>query len=381
MINEIKQLLSLLSNFTQKYATNTQFLTKNITEKEQEADELIILYKQLDEKITSFKKSLSDKNKAVDVLVEIAVLYSYYVEYFESIKDLVTNIIQSNQEDQKNTHEIASDILYRKQYVTYDTKRDLYLLTYTSENIIINYNYKGIALLNNDLKNSRDIFLFQGISITHVYKHFFYPHLIALYCAENQCIIQLDLNNFYPKNIPLPFKQDDVFLSSIYFWMESTLIIATTHALFYELNMELKTIQPIAQHYIKNRFELLYEFTQSVLQNNNVYDIHSDDYTFIIKDTIKNTFSRIDMIANTITNTLYYNAEVHDIRYDNGFFMFIHENFIVIEHDKKIIATIHAAQGRRFLRASFLDSYTKIVVLSDSQANYHCALALYDLCL
>lgn len=385
MISEIKKLLPLLSDFIEKNDTNKPFFSKNIKEKEDNADELMILCDQLNEKIALFKENLSHDEFASNSLLGIEILYSDYVEYFEDVKELIREIMQSHWENNQQMYEAVTDTVYRKKYLLCDENSDIYLITYASKKIIINYNYLGIAVFNDELTNLHNIFLLKGIVIEYIYKNFLYPHLIALYCPESRCIICINLNNFYQTIIPLPFSQEDVFLLSIYFWdTESKFIVVTTNKVFYEIDVTLKTIQLIAIRYIENCFPFFYALVEYILANRKnaditIYDIHSDDYTCIIKQANKNAFSHIDLVSNITTNANYYNAEIHDVIYDNDFFVFIHEDFIIIEREKEIIAKIDAAQGRRFLRASFLEDYTKMAVLSNSQANYHCALTLYDL--
>lgn len=275
--------------------------------------------------------------------------------------------------------------IYPMNEIIFPPQDDIYFLTYSNGKIIVNDDYRGIRIFLKDLTAYRDIGLFPGIIIKYIYKNFLSPHLIVLYCPENNAVIPVNLETLFWESIFLPDSlKDGITFPSLYFWISPSALLIPAYndaLIFYMIDLVRKKISVLDTRIVEYSFLSFYKFCvliqQQINNNLNIYGICSNSYSFIV-DNEDGCFSYVNALSNIQITLNYYSNAVHDIVYKNEVFVFLIEDFVIFENKKKIIAQIAAFRERRFLRASFLDTHS-ITLLSDSLSNYECLLNLYTI--
>lgn len=102
------------------------------------------------------------------------------------------------------------------------SNNDIYFMETVSDKIIINENYDGVLILDNNLNVLKRIKLFDGRVIDTIFKK---DKKVVLYCYENQCFVYIDIELFHYKIIPLSNDLEDMVFLSLYEWRDNNLIL------------------------------------------------------------------------------------------------------------------------------------------------------------
>ena len=96
---------------------------------------------------------------------------------------------------------------------------DIYFMEILDDLIVINDNYCGVIILNNNLEQVNKIELFDDITIYSSFKH---SKELLLFCPDNDCFVYLNLYRY--AIIPLESFKNCIF-SPLYFWDKDNVIL------------------------------------------------------------------------------------------------------------------------------------------------------------
>lgn len=243
---------------------------------------------------------------------------------------------------------------------------DIYFMEVLSDKIIINDNYDGILILDNNLDLIKRLNIFEGIT---VYCSFINnSEEMFLFCPDNECMVYIDIANYEYKVIYLNNGLESLIFSNIYEWNENGLVLTTYKGEFYRVCAYERTIQKIDYKEIEKSYPDLCKFQQQ-LKKHKVIRAFPHEYIAIIDDEKRNI-----NILNVKDQTKYVlnNATVNflDFEFRGGTFVIVNENIIEIitTQDKSVL---HPNKNYIFLKARFLSIQNDIcfVTLSSSQSN------------
>ncbi|MBU3131876.1 hypothetical protein KPL40_05370 [Clostridium gasigenes] len=243
---------------------------------------------------------------------------------------------------------------------------DIYFMEVLSDKIIINDNYDGILILDNNLNLIKRLKLFEDIT---VYSSFINNNEeILLFCPDNECMVHINIANYEYKVIYLRNGLENLIFSTLYEWNENALILTTYKGEFYKVCVYEKTMQKIDYKEIERLYPKLYEFHQESIKHK-VVKVFADEYIAIIDDekcniNMLNFKDQTKQVLNNAT------ANFLDIEFRAGAFAIVNENTIEIitTRDKGVM---YPNKDCIFLKARFLGKPNDIflVTLSSSQSN------------
>lgn len=245
-------------------------------------------------------------------------------------------------------------------------QNDIYFMEVLSDKIIINDNYDGILILDNNLDLIKRLNIFEGIT---VYSSFINnSEEMLLFCPDNECMVYIDIANYEYKVIYLNNGLESLVFSNLYEWNEKGLVLTTYKGEFYKVCAYEKTIQKIDYKEIEKLYPDLCKFHQESIKHK-VIRAFPHEYIAIIDDEKRNI-----NLLNVKDQTKYVlnNATINflDIEFRGGTFAIVNENMIEIitTQDKSVL---HPNKNYIFLKARFLSIPNDIclVTLSSSQSN------------
>lgn len=249
-------------------------------------------------------------------------------------------------------------------------KNDIYFMEVLSDKIIINDNYDGILILDNNLNLIKKLNIFEDITI---YSTFISNNEeILLFCPDNQCMVYINIANYDYKVINLNNGLENFIFSTLYEWNDNGLVLTTYSGEFYIISVYQESIQKISCEEVERLFPKLYKFYQESITCN-IIKIFPYDCVVITKGVdgninVLNCFNQTENVLNNV------NANYLDIEFRDGKFVILNENRIEIitNHDKRLL---NANKNYIFLKARFIGKRNdiKIVILSSNKRNANCS--------
>ncbi len=109
---------------------------------------------------------------------------------------------------------------------------DIYFLAIVNNRIVINNNYKGILILDEDLNVINDIDI---ISDFVIYSYYTFQEKILLYCPESEVIVLLNVESFECKIVSLCGFEDENF-RQVFGWNNNYVILSTDSGQFVQID-------------------------------------------------------------------------------------------------------------------------------------------------
>lgn len=236
-----------------------------------------------------------------------------------------------------------------------------------SDKIIINDNYDGILILDNNLDLIKRLNIFEGIT---VYSAFINNNEeMLLFCPDNECMVYINIANYEYKVIYLNNGFESLIFSTLYKWNENGLVLTTYKGEFYSVSVYEKTIQKIDNKEIERLYPKLYKFHQELIKQHKVIKIFPYEYIAIIEDEKRNIYML------NFKNQIKYVLDITsvnflDIEFREGTFAIVNENIIeIITTQNKSV--LNPNKNYIFLKARFLSKLNDIylVILRSNQSN------------
>lgn len=244
---------------------------------------------------------------------------------------------------------------------------DIYFIEILSDKIIINDNYNGILILDNNLELIKRLEIFDDIT---VYSSFInnIDGEILLFCPDNECMVYINVETYEYKVIYLKNGLENLIFSNLYEWNMNQLVLSTYNGKFYKICIDEKIIQKIDYEEVERLYPKLYEFYQESTKQK-VIKVFSDQCIAIIEEEKHNinAFNYKKQTKHALNNA---SSNFIDIEFKEGIFVLVDENIIEIiaANDKQVM---HPDENYIFLKAKFVSKLDCIclVTLSGSNSN------------
>lgn len=249
------------------------------------------------------------------------------------------------------------------------SNNDMYVMEVVSDRIIVNNNYKGVLILDNNLNLIKKINLFKDIIVYKSYINRASMEML-LFCEENQCMVYINLINYNHKIISLKNELEDIMFSNIYQWNSSGVVLSTYDNEFYEICIHNREVKKLNHSQVKENYSELHRFYKTIVNGETMfgdvvgefkdgYIVREEDEKVYINTQNKDEY----VFEKNISNTF-------DIQFIEGVAAIVSEDFIeIVKGNYKERISIN--KDNMFLRVRFLKKLneTYIISLSSNKSN------------
>jgi len=209
---------------------------------------------------------------------------------------------------------------------------DTYFMESVGDRVVINKNYEGILVLDNQLTGMNEIPLFPGLKIySSLYSHA--QNSIMLLCPENDCLVFADLKAGHYDILPIEKHEIGVFNTRLYIWYDDIILLSTPDGVFYEYVLGGNKLAELDGEEIDNDYPKFYSFWSTTRKYTPI-DISHTQYGYIYGDRITQEYGFYDFDRNTERNIRVTDIEPEEILYRNGIWVLGAENQIRISTEK-----------------------------------------------
>lgn len=255
---------------------------------------------------------------------------------------------------------------------------DVYVLECHQGVVIVNNNYSGINLYNKNLKLQKTIDIFEGILIHNIYKN---PskNEVILYCPDNEVFVYLNLETRFQKVINFIEGINESGLSNIYFWAGNEVLFLCGNRKYYKINIGLFSLQELDKSVVEKEYPT---FSTMLNDSCKYLILEGGTKTLTGRDRNNNQLVHIDYMKNFKIATNSPNKLGHDVIYlHDGIFLSLHEEFIQVIKEGKVVARVDTVSPYTFLKVRKLsEQKANFVVLKGNKSNpQECILSCYDI--
>lgn len=153
--------------------------------------------------------------------------------------------------------------------------KDLYLIEYMNDMIIVNNEQKGITIYDENLKTVYSLEIMPGLMIDACYKNMDTKELL-LYCRENNKFIHIEILKKTYKIIKIPIIFQEIVYSMSYRWRKDKVYIGDYSEHFFCIDISCAVIESISVEDIQcidKEFYLDYRFYQKAIKEDYQNDI------------------------------------------------------------------------------------------------------------
>ncbi|APC40576.1 hypothetical protein [Clostridium estertheticum] len=252
---------------------------------------------------------------------------------------------------------------------------DIYFIGNLADKIIINDNYNGILILDNNLELIKKLEIFDDIT---VYSHFInnVDEEILLFCPDNECMVYINVETYEYKVIYLKNGLENLIFSNLYEWSVNGLVLSTYNGEFYSICIDEKIIEKIDYKEVERLYPKLYKFYKESTKQK-VIKLFPDEYIAIIEEEKRNinAFNYKEQTKHVLNNA---SINFIDIEFKDGIFVLVDENIIEIItiRDKEIL---HPDENYIFLKAKFVSKLDCICLVTLSSSNSNAGYSKIDM--
>jgi len=246
------------------------------------------------------------------------------------------------------------------------TNNDIYFIEVVSDKIVINDNYDGIFILDNELNIITSIKLLKDMVID---TSFIKEKEIVLYCYENQCLVHLNVETKAYKIISLQIDLIDIIFLSLYEWIDDDLVLlAANGTVFIHVNLLENVIYKMQNDAIdKLHFSIRDDLNKlSKLVVHKIYPVKK-----IAVVEANNTFNKINYKNDTEFALTIKPIKFYDIEVTENCVVQVSEEEISMSYGGKFIKLYPTPEEYRFLRCKFItiDGINYLLLLLCSNAD------------
>ena len=256
---------------------------------------------------------------------------------------------------------------------------DIYFFEVISNKIVINNNYKGIIILDNNLDELKQLNIFDHMMIYSCYINENDEELL-LFCEENKCLVYVNLREYDYKVIDLREEFLAMGFSPVYLWDSNRLILSTYDGKFYDVDVKEDSNALISNSDVSGKYPLLYELWLQTTKHK-IVNIHPNNFQFIFKND-QGIYYLHDLLNNNTCINDYLANMAHEITFEQDTFVFTSEQFISVVKQNVEVARIETNNAYMFLRTRFEKTTVsiRIVVLNGSKSdNCKNLITMYDI--
>lgn len=235
------------------------------------------------------------------------------------------------------------------------TDNDIYFMEFVSDRLVINDNYNGIFILDHELNMIKELKLFNDMSI---YMSFIKDKEIVLYCAENQCLVHINIDTYVYHILPLSKEFDDIAFMPVYEWADNDLILLSDNGnTMTHVDLLDHTVNIMQENSEKYQFKIYDNWKK--LSGKTIYKVYTDECNAVVESNnkivlynYKKDEESILMIDpphfdNNDSSSIY---RYHDIEVKNSVIAEISERNVLILYQKEQIILGPESKDDFFIR-------------------------------
>ena len=252
---------------------------------------------------------------------------------------------------------------------------DMYFFRIVDKTIIINDNYSGVLILNDNFAILKTLKLLEGIVIYSSYINSINKEIL-LYCPDNEAIVYINLKNYMYKVLQLRKGVENLILINLFEWNENNILLYTNNLEFIKINITKETIEQVDCNN-ENIDPLSYRLL-NFKKEHEVIKIFQDEQVAVIKDK-----GNLNIFNYNNQNSFVINKDESfiDIEYKEGIFALIKEESIKLVSNscEKII---YPDNNYIFLKAGIINNSRSpsLVVMCSAKSNVNrCKLLNYKI--
>lgn len=261
---------------------------------------------------------------------------------------------------------------------------DVYFIQIVCDKIVINHNYSGIIIFNNNLELEKEFYLFEDLIISSSYVN---NNEILLYCGEVLKLVYINISNFECKIINISKDIGELTFSKVYEWINDKIILSSYNNQFFEVDLNKYTMKKISNCKTKKIYPEIYNFYKKYRlcsHAQHYIEIFKEQKIIIIYQKNKKILNFIKYNKNKyISNKLYIdiNINFYNIIYEKGILAAIDENIIEIitkkNKEKLILEEKFMYCGAKFFKKN--NEMFIVVVITDKSCVDYSKLILYKI--
>lgn len=251
---------------------------------------------------------------------------------------------------------------------------DVYFMEIVGKKIVVNDNYNGIMIFDNNLKLIKKLFLIEELAI---YSSFSSTNELLLFCPDNNCLIYINIQSFYFQVISLKGFENLIF-AAIYKWNQKEVILSSYQREFIKVDLNKYYIQKLDFNDSEDKD---FEKDYIKLSKFNIYKI----YALEKRAFIEKSFSEIAFIKyqGQIEVLLTINkGNFHDFEaMDNCIAKIGEEKIVIIYKGKRKV--YNSKENYSYLRGKFIKKGKDICLylLSSHNSNLSVKIEKYKIIL
>lgn len=239
---------------------------------------------------------------------------------------------------------------------------DVYFMEVLKDMILINYNYSGLILFNNNLEQIHKLEVIEGLLI---YSSYIHEREILLFCPENKCFVYFDFNLNEKKIIPLKEFEDWIF-SPLYIWCRGNVLLSDYSGHFANVDLKNGKINMI------NIYDTVYQrmwVDIEKLREYQIYKIFNEKKKALVHFQ-DSKVRLIDYNQDIKVIKEFRKENFYEFDWSNGYTAKISEKKIEIIYGNSII-TYNSSNNYNFLRGRIMNFKGRvyIYILSGLKSN------------
>ena len=239
---------------------------------------------------------------------------------------------------------------------------DLYFLEVVGGRIIINDNYKGVIILDEDFNELYKLSIFTDFAVDLSFKK---ADCIVICCYEKHCFVCVDVYTLEYQVIPFSSRMKNMFFQNYYIWKEDILILmADNGSSIVQIDLKSFEIILIKDTEMMGQYKVFKEFNNFLC-----YKTYADENCVLVESS--SDIFLIDCQNGTRSFKGHHLIDFHDIEVFCEYVLQISETKILISNTEENIELFPSTPNYRFLRAKFVrhESNLFLVLLSCSNSN------------
>ncbi|WP_432748264.1 hypothetical protein [Pectinatus frisingensis] len=244
---------------------------------------------------------------------------------------------------------------------------DIYFIQTILDKVIINDNYDGILILDDNLDLIKRLKIFEGMTI---YSSFInnVSEEILLFCPDNECMVYINLLTYEYKVIYLKNKFEKLIFSNLYEWNMNGLVLSTYNGELYSISIKEKKIRSIDYEEAERDYTQLYKLLQESKEHK-IYRIFPNEDMVLLYDEDSNikVYNYEGQTKHVLNNVSISSL---DIDFREGIFAVVNENVLeIIANNNKVM--IYPDENYIFLRGRLLSKHNNIylIIVSSSKSD------------
>ncbi|WP_124726349.1 hypothetical protein [Staphylospora marina] len=234
---------------------------------------------------------------------------------------------------------------------------DMYFMEVCKELIVVNDNDSGLKMLNRLLEPVGRLELFDDVSIYHAWSDG--NRRMVLFCAENGCLVSVDLTERKSTVIPLEGKILQTVFSPVHKWLDNGLMVLDYAGNTYKVDISEGSVRSLAEG------AGMFGNAVSLMRQHRL--IHFEEGMLLLETHSGGNIGVFDWTGRLVANAGKPEGNWHSVGYHDGCLIFVDETKIVGVEDHEIRFALEPESSEYFLKVKMTDDH--LWVLSSDPSN------------